>query len=442
MVYSLNWGVSGAMGGFYDLGIVTDRFAVGLRGLLDGDSTLAGLNFAAAGAVGLYAWGKNELFSDAFLETTDRTTPNNWSPTLILDSCLITLVLTDHIGGSGTPDAGDEMAAGADLHETAQAQLASVVTGSAGWQGAAADAFTAQHAELRALTGEMAELDRQTQAQVQDQADAVTTFHRGMAGLILSIVVAKYVALVWYSYNPTRSMIFQAALSAATLASMGSIIGLTEKASRKVGDETQALNAKYLSVAERAAAVTGEFAKVYLPETQDTTIRQFGTALTGASELGVGAAPIRTSAAGRPNADLAELQSPALNTLSDDQSTSGVIAEEADASDARSIAVQGSPTLSRVMNRLVEMSGTAAEISSNLSAQLDVVDQIIDQVDKISGMAQDWQAAAPEEDATAEEPAPALAADTVGAAAGAEAVEGAPVEFAPVAQSELAQLAL
>ncbi|SOX55907.1 hypothetical protein MAAFP003_4603, partial [Mycobacterium ahvazicum] len=415
--------------GIHDFGFITKSVISGIFAAIDGEWATAGLNFAAAG--GKIAWflkGHQYGFKETFEKAKkDALTPG--APTFILDMCLVWVGVMDFFGGVGTAEDGIEFKLGASLFETVQAQLELALADASRWKGAAAEAFKEQVTELLAIALEMEDLDRQTRDRIAEQADEVKRYHLIIASVLAGIVFAQGVAILLYKFlGPVSSFVFQMSFAAT---SIGMVIpaGKWEKTSSDgVKTQTRPLVDEYAAALARSEKLGGEFAGVVFPEAQQTTVGSFDSDMTGASALD-GEAPTLASLAGMPGANISELQRVMLSTLSDEDSPTASPAE------APSVADDGTPVaasfglpaaLGRGMNRLVAMSGTAAEISSGLSKHLDVVDQVTSQVEKISGMAQDWQAAA----TPAEEDTPAQDAETAGAAAGSESAERAPVTFA------------
>jgi hypothetical protein len=386
------------------------------------------------GKIGWYARDKFTFLKDG-LELQKGVKYPAPTPTAIVDVAMVVVGLIDACMGMWPPDRGHEFDTGRAEFESMQLWLRLADPDEAKWSGDTAKNYAAQNKELQDLAQKMQELDKTTQARLQNQADVVQDAHTALAVCLMLLVFAQLAAMVIWAAGPggpAASVLFQTAFVTTIFLLVVGYVGAVIESSYRNATELNKLANDYKDVGQKAEP-SGTFTKISVHAAEESTVSS--VADISASMSGASAMPDFATVANIARANASAGENPLLSAFTGDGETPGDSASDEVADTPASTM----PTLAQ----LTAMSGQAAKISGHLSQHVNLFNQGMGQIQQIASMAQQGQgAAAPAEEAAAEEAALAGAApaeatlagdvEGAGAALGTEAAERAPIDAAAI----------
>jgi len=192
--------------------------------------------------------------------------PNSWNTAEKWAIRILAAAITTHVVSlfttgiaSGTPDAGDGLAAGVNAF-----QGASEILGSAGsdpgWQGPAAQSYSARNIEQQARTDQMATLDTELVTLLQTQAAEVEKLRKDMYIVLGTLTAAKPIAMLLYyvkpgpPVGPKLSTVYQIATATACLTTTTGLLSAQRVRSNKTGAALNNVAESYGHIADAAQA--------------------------------------------------------------------------------------------------------------------------------------------------------------------------------------------
>jgi hypothetical protein len=404
--------------GIHDLAYTAGR-ANGAAGSIFQEDWV-GLAANIGGGAGKFVWWAREKFDILDKAKLDAPGPTK-TPTYIVDLAMNVITYIDFLNGVADPNKGEIFDTGKLQLELADSKLEAAVPDKGKWDGDAAEAYAAQNALMRILAQKMQELDKQMQALLQEQADAVQEAHRCCLYSLMTLVFAQGIALLlWVNATPLASVKFQL----ATVLPIYAAVAYEELAallkSSNVADEVDKLAAAYNDVTQSAPGKMS-IPENEVPEAAESYISSFEavsasmSGMSSSSDMSTLASLVST-AGERVSADKRAL----LSALAGDGETPGDRTPVKTPEGTPETPVSTPPILAG----LAAMSRQAAKPSGSAYPQT--------------------KAAARTAEAAAEEAAPAEATvvgdvEGAGAAVGVAAAERAPIDVAAVGPQQAQQ---
>jgi len=389
---------------------------------------------ALAGKAAGYAKGQWKTLVDALAESGKNVLP---TPTAIIDVTIVAISVVDLFNGFGPPDKGAAFTSGVDKLDNVKAQLEAAVPDARDWDGRAAQAYAAQNAALRALVEQMQELDKQMQALVASQGAEVQKAHTAISETQLGLVVAQGIALALYIIPIVGAEISCAWQIVAAFAAGATVLAFemsTLANSMFLGNGVNALALQYGEV-QKNAMLTGSFAKIQVAEAVETRVASFkaiSESMTGTSAFATMPTVSSLARAAGAVGESASADAQAKVSAFSETPSDAAPVETPDTPAAPAAPAFTPPTLAQVS----AASAQTAKMSGHVSQHMNLVNQTMGSVQSLASMGQQGQgAAAPAEEALAEEAAHAEAAlagdvEGAGAAMGAPGAERAPIDVA------------
>lgn len=424
------------LAGIHDLAYCFQRLGgAGSAGYAE-DWVGLGANLGAlAGKAMWYAKGQWKTLVDALAKSGKSVLP---TPTAIIDVTMVAVSIVDLFNGFGPPDKGAAFTSGVDKLSNVKLQLEAAVPDARDWDGRAAQAYADQNAALQALVETMQQLDKQMQALVANQGAEVQKAHTAISVTLLGLVVAQGIALALYIIPIVGAEISCAWQIVAAFAAGATVLAFemfTLANSMSLGNEVNAVALQYGEV-QKNATLTGSFSRIQLPEATETRVASFkaiSESMTGISAFTQ--LPTVASLAGAAGAVGPSASADAQAKVSAFTETPSE-ATPVDAPATPPAPAFTPPTLAQVS----AASAQTAKMSGHVSQHMNLFNQTMGSVQSLASMGQQGQgAAAPAEEAVAEEAAAAaapaeatLAGDVegAGAALGAQGAERAPIDVA------------
>ncbi len=362
--------------------------------------------------------------------------------------------------GFGSPYQGDNLKAGSQHFAAVVEQLKSATPGE-GWQGLSSEKYAGQDTTLGDVAQQLADLDLKLAALVKNQAEPVDHVRLGF-GILKDLLVAAMVVEILIMFTvpapagPVASKVFAITVAVLGIGAALAFIGVLVGYSLANGMQADLLTAQYEKLTQTAQLPGNTDAKLPVSTVAETTFSTFKDTSAGQPLMSAMPDASKEPAGDGASADASDgapaNESAPLSALAAEGETPGDGSpEEPDTPDETTPSTPAftMPTLAQ----LAQMSGQAAKLTGHASQHMNLFNQAMGQVQQIAQMAQQGQgAAAPAEEAAAEEAAlagaaPAEAAlagavpaeatlagdvESAGAGAGAEAAERAPVEVAAV----------
>ena len=195
-----------------------------------------------------------------WVRDADWATAEKWATRILAAAITIHIASLFTTGlASGPPDAGDGLAAGVDAF-----QGASEILGSAGsdpgWQGPAAQSYSARNIEQQARTDQMATLDTELVTLLQTQAAEVEKLRKDMYIVLGTLTAAKPIAMLLYYVKPGPPVgpklptVYQIATAAACLTTTTGLLSAQRVRSNKTGAALNNVAESYGHIADAAQA--------------------------------------------------------------------------------------------------------------------------------------------------------------------------------------------
>ncbi len=426
------------LGGIHDLAYSAQRIYQGVGSSMSGDSLAAAANFGAAAGKAMWYLRNHIPKLAAKLKANQKPTP-----TYIVDLCMVAIFIVDFFNGFNAPEKGPELGTGKAEFKNVELYSLLARADSGKWSGTDADDYKIANDALRQLAIDLQTLDGAMKDQVAAQGAMVDLAHRNIALLGMSLVIAQGIALAMFFGGPAgakASYIWQGIVVAAT------VVTLT------ASQTYVAVNQNFNGVTVNGKTEEYKAIKARAKELQEHRPKAFATKLADETEVaslrsfqGPPAVPFESRTVASLVEEAAPLEDRAvLKALMDDGATNGDgTPGDGETPDPAPKPDPAPPFQAPTLAQLSKASGQLAQISGHVSQHMNLMNQSMGQVQQIAQMFQGAQgAAAPAEEAAAEEaalagPAPAEAAlaeavEGAGAGAGAEAAERAPVEVAAV----------
>jgi hypothetical protein len=391
-----------------------------------------------AGSLSVTAVKNTEYYKAALKKAQDAAKDGEevGSPTVIIDSTILILTLTDFLNGFGAPNNGlPAVSIAADKLDLFVKDLELCMPTPENWTGTAASAYIGQNAMLMGYATQMKALDARLQEQLAGHALKITHAHWNISIQVAALTVAKAVALALWAIpieGPGISMLMQITLAIACATATVTMEALTLADSSSVSGHLATLEKDYATLgSDVQTTLAGSFGQLEFEGAPKTSSEVFN--LNAISEGLTNFSPMPSisnlaDAAGdsdslddksSPGPSSPGLSSPGPNAdgLLDDKSSPGPNAD----------------ALTFTPPTLKQMSQTSAQISqmsqpiSNVSQQASQVSQQINQA------VQQGQQLAQSEKGQGD-PAVDAADDTkdaeAGAAPGSGGTERAPIDAA------------
>jgi hypothetical protein len=354
--------------------------------------------------------------------------------------------LLELLTGFGPPDEGDDLKAGSQQFTEVAGQLKSAIPDDQ-WQGPASQNYTALDTTLQDIAQTLAELDLQLAAIARDHAEWVTHMRLGF-GILKGLLFAAYIIEVVMTPMPppggplpSRTFAITVSVLGAALAlgMLFTLLGLSVENAKRVDGVTAEYQKQGADAVQKGQKGQEGQEGQPQPDAAETTVSSIEDISANMPRMSAAPDVSKMLASDGDSAD----ERPLLSALRSEGETAGDGAPEAPGTPETpdkttpDKTTPATPTATTpTLAQLTQMSGQAAKLSGHVSQHANLVNQAMGQIQQLAQMAQQGQgAAAPAEaveGAVPEEAALAGDVEGAGAALGTEAAERAPIEGVPV----------